>query len=88
MTAFLAKLQRLAKDWFTAANGEDYAIGKLGATIMFLVGLPYPYVVLLTRDAMPSLLEAGGFYTGLSAGCAGLIWGTNATERPAGGGGA
>ena len=72
----------LLNDWFTTANGRDFAIGKGMGAVLFLVGAPLPWVWLfLQRERPLTIVDCGLFYASLAGAIAALIWGTERTER-------
>lgn len=75
-------LAGLLSDWFTTANGRDFAIGKGMGALLFLIGAPLPWVWLFGQPERPmTIVDAGLFYASLGGAVAVLIWGTERTEN-------
>lgn len=72
-------IAKVSKDWFTAEDGQSYAIGKALAVFITVIGSPLPWAVLITGKDL-SLTEAGLFYGGLGGAVMALVWGTSPVE--------
>lgn len=73
-------LKKVIKDFATAADGQTYAIGRIMSVPAFVLGNT-GFGVAILKNGTVDLLALGTGYAVMLGGIAGLIYGTNLTEK-------